>query len=132
MYELLCCLRQVTADPDKRAEHSLTLVTGMQAGEPIDEWLLVELLAMAGIDLEEPDDRRAATRWMAALTGAGLLSVSWDRRSRLRHSARDRAALLKGERSRDRHRGRLEDQMRMVEEGIRRAMEVLEDSDDEG
>jgi hypothetical protein len=131
VYELLRCLGQVATDPSVRADHSLTLIAGMQAGDPIDEWLLVELLALAGLDVGDPVCQAAIQEHVGDLVGAGVLQVVWGPGSPLQASATGRLRLARGRRERSRHRTHVLEQMRAVEDGLQRALDAMDEASGE-
>jgi hypothetical protein len=129
VYALLAALGEVTDDPSSKSFQTLALIAGMQAGDPIDEWLLRELLALAGIDIDDPTGREAVAAPLAVLHGTGLLRVVGEDDSPLRR-------LIEGDfdfgsRYRDLYRSRIVEQMRRVEVGIRMAQEAVERSFDD-
>ena len=78
VYELLRCLGEATDDEVVRASECVSLITGMQAGEPIDEWLLRELLALAQLDVDNHETLEAVGPAVGLLQGAGILRVEWE------------------------------------------------------
>ena len=128
VYELLRCLGEVSPDPSSRASHALTLIAGMQAGDPIDEWLLTQLLSLAGLDLRDAECVAAVGAHTADLVGADVLHVDWEGGSDLHRAASERFRLAKARRAQSRHRRHVLDQMRLVEEGLQRALDAVDEA----
>jgi hypothetical protein len=126
VYALLAALGEVTEDPSSKSFQTLALIAGMQAGDRIDEWLLKELLALAGIDVEEPSGRAAVATPLTVLQGTGLLRVVGEDDSPFRRLIESDVEF--GNRYRDLYRSRIVEQMQRVEVGIRLAREAVERS----
>ncbi|HZA60415.1 MAG TPA: hypothetical protein VE754_01875 [Actinomycetota bacterium] len=131
VYELLRCIGDVSDDPSVRAVHALALISGMQAGDSIDEWLLTELLSLAALDVDDPVCREAVGAPAGVFQGAGVLSVDWRRTSLLKREATSRSLIAEGRRNRNVYRDQVRSEMLAVEDGIQRALHSIEDLDDE-
>ncbi len=88
-YEVLRELGRAIPVPARRASESLAVIAGMQAGDPLDEWLLRELLLLSGLDPSDPHLADATGAAVSAYLGAGLLQVEWEEPSALRELTRN-------------------------------------------
>jgi len=131
VYELLRCLGEASDDPNDRAFQAVSLIAGMQANEPIDQWLLQELLSLAQLPVEDPASLRAISAPIGVLQGAGLLNVEWAIGSPLHLAATSSSDLSFGSENRGMFRRRVVDQMERVEAGLRLAFEALEASEED-